>query len=242
MEDYKDFYNTEIPVNIQNRIRNSEVTVTEFKDKNEVLIRDELHKETGIAKCNDGSYLVSMYCEMPGVTPEMVRWWFWWHPQRNERYQAWFPGAHKRNSYARKNKSYFERTNLPEFEPNSQFPRETIGDITATLQIDFISPPEFGFTSDAMKKGNVAEIVCGHVGIKNVFWHTEMAHIWKYSDDGLFMYSRFWMGKLCRFSFLKRFIATEKNAKAMAEHCCIEYRNLARILPPLYEKYGKSNS
>ncbi|MEE3393835.1 MAG: hypothetical protein VZR00_07965 [Lachnospiraceae bacterium] len=54
MEDYKNFYNTEIPGDIQNRIRNSKVTETEFKDKDDVLIRYELHKETGVAKCNDG--------------------------------------------------------------------------------------------------------------------------------------------------------------------------------------------
>ena len=33
---------------------------------------------------------------------------------------------------------------------------------------------------------------------------------------------------------------TDALVRGMAEHCCIEYRNLAEILPGLYEEYGKA--
>ena len=36
---------------------------------------------------------------------------------------------------------------------------------------------------------------------------------------------------------LRKMIITEDMAKGMAEHCCIEYRNLHEILPLLYEEY-----
>ena len=39
------------------------------------------------------------------------------------------------------------------------------------------------------------KIVCGHVGaFNNLIKHTEMAHIFKQTEDGLFMISRFWLG------------------------------------------------
>lgn len=67
--------------------------------------------------------------------------------------------------------------------------------------------------------------------------HTEMAHIFKQTDDGLFMISRFWLGKTMTNPMLRKLIITEDMAKGMAKHCCIEYRNLHEILPLLYEEY-----
>ena len=53
-----------------------------------------------------------MTCPMENVTPEMIKWWFWWHPQKSERYKLWFPGEHYAVSYERKNKAYFEREKI----------------------------------------------------------------------------------------------------------------------------------
>lgn len=39
--------------------------------------------------------------------------------------------------------------------------------------------------------------------------------------------------------WLRKKIVTDGMAKGMAEHCCIEYRNLQEILPVLYGKYGR---
>lgn len=35
---------------------------------------------------------------LPGVTTEMMEWWFTWHPLESERYFLWFPHAHIHNS------------------------------------------------------------------------------------------------------------------------------------------------
>ena len=98
------------------------------------------------------------------------------------------------------------------------------------LWIDFVTPEQFGFSPKAMENGNIATIVCGHV---STFcgWipHTEMAHIFRQTEEGLFMCSRFWLGKTMSPS-LRKFVMKQKMARGMAEHCCIEYRNLAEIL------------
>jgi len=37
---------------------------------------------------------VSAHTPMPGVTPEMVRWWFANYMQTSEHYKRWYPDAH----------------------------------------------------------------------------------------------------------------------------------------------------
>ena len=90
-----------------------------------------------------------------------------------------------------------------------------------------------------MRQGKIATIVCGHVSaFGGLVPHTQMAHIYKQTDDGLFLISRFWMGKTMN-PLLRKRIMTATMARDMAEHCCVEYRNLAEILPELYRKYHK---
>lgn len=68
--------------------------------------------------------------------------------------------------------------------------------------------------------------------------HTEMSHICFQKSDGLFLVSRFWLGNLVKNKTIKKKLFTETTAYAMAVHCCREYRNLAKILPDLFEQYG----
>ena len=56
-------------------------------------------------------------------------------------------------------------------------------------------------------------------------------------ESGLDMFSRFWMGRPIKVKPLRK-IMTDDMVRGMAEHCCIEYRNLAEILPGLYKEYG----
>lgn len=227
-----------IPDEIKTALRKSNITPIQFNQMNDILKNKNLQKEVGYKKTDDGSYLVSMYCPMPNITPEMINWWFWWHPQADERYQVWFPGEHLGIGYSKKQEEYFSQVSCPEFQPNTHYPLEKIGKMKIPLRIDFVTPEEFGFSKSVMKENDISLIVCGHVGaFKGLVMHTEMAHIFKQTEDGLFMFSRFWLGKTMKNPLLKKLIITEAMAKDMAEHCCVEYRNLCEILPLLYEKY-----
>lgn len=230
-----------IPDNIKEALLRKDITLTEYEDKNQILTDEKLQKEVGYNFFEDGSALVSMTCEMPEITPEMINWWFWWHPKSNDRYQVWYPGEHFKNSYAKKDASYFEQNTMPAFKPNNQYPRERIGSRTTTLVIKFKKPEDMGFDCKVMNENNFPVIVCGNVGVKHLFMHTEMTHIFKQTDDGLFLISRFWMGKTIKNEKIRRKIMNEDMVRAMAEHCCVEYRSLANILPVLYEEYGNSN-
>jgi hypothetical protein len=94
-----------------------------------------------------------------------------------------------------------------------------------------------------MNENNIPLIVCGHVGAyKGLIWHTEMAHIFRKEENGLFLISRFWIGQLMKNPLLRKAVLTEDVAKGMAEHCYQEYRNLAAMLPELYHKEAMKHS
>ncbi len=219
------------------QIGKSKIAKTLFENKNDILTSPKLQKEVGYVKMDDGTYLVSMVCPMPGVTPEMIEWWFWWHAQDSLRYQAWYPGEHVSIKYHKKNKAYFEEPTVPPFSANTHYPVERIGGVKMPLRIDFVTPEDFGFSRSMMNENNIPLIVCGHVSAFNVIKHTEMAHIFKGADDGLFLISRFWLGKTMKNKLLRGMIINEKMARGMMEHCFVEYRNLCEILPSLYEKH-----
>lgn len=229
-----------IPEEIKNLLSENEISKTSFENKNEVISKEELQGEVGYTKNSDGSFLVSMVCPMPNVDEEMINWWFWWHPQASERYKVWFPGEHFAVGYSKKDREYFSQKTLPKFKSNTQYPFEKIGKIIMPLAIKFVSPKEFGFSENLLEENNIATVVCGHVGaLKGLVMHTEMAHIFKKTDKGLVLISRFWIGQTLKNPILRKLILNEKTARSMAEHCCVEYRRLAQLLPGLYETYNR---
>ena len=231
----------EIPQTVRAALdANTQITLTPFERKNDVLTDAAVQEETGFARFGDGSYLVSMTCPMKGVTPEMIRWWFWWHAKESLRYRIWFPGEHFGISTARQNRAYFAAETLPDFQPNVHYPVERIGKLILPLKIAFVPPEDFGFSPALMWENDVPLIVCGHVGaMYGLVPHTEMAHIFRQTEEGLGLISRFWLGQTLKNPLLRRAILTDETARGMAAHCCVEYRNLAQILPELYRAYGE---
>lgn len=236
---YLDAKNCTVPNDIAvSLLHEGSNTPTSFENINDVLSNDLLKRDAGFARMANGDYLVSMYCPMPGLTKEMVDWWFWWHPQDKLRYQLWYPGEHYGNGYARKDHDYFNSPMMPPFRPNTQYPVERIGKMKMPLSIDFITPEAFGFDSEIMRKNDVATIICGHVGAyKGLLQHTEMAHIFFQQKDGLFLASRFWLGKRLKKPLMRKILLTDETARGMAMHCCIEYHNFSNKIPGLYKEY-----
>ena len=235
-EKYKVMSNAKVPTEIAPSLRDGgNIHLTRFEDRNEILTNPDLQMETGFGKMENGDYLVSMYCPMPGMTKEMIDWWFWWHPQADERYRLWFPGEHFSIKTEKKDADYFSGTTTPPFRPVTHYPTERVGSMRMPLRIDFVTPEQFGFSPEIMREQRVSTVVCGHVGaFRGAIYHTEMAHIYFEREDGLFMVSRFWIGRLMKNGLLRKAILTEELARGMATHCCIEYRNLAAKLPRLY--------
>lgn len=49
--------------------------------------------DTGYTRLSNGQFRVSVLTKMPGVTAEMIDWWFGWHCIEVG-YELWHPRAH----------------------------------------------------------------------------------------------------------------------------------------------------
>lgn len=130
----------QMPSEIKDALSKNVITRTPFEEKNKILSNIELQAEVGYAKMEDGTYLVSMICPMPGITADMIKWWFWWHALDSIRYQVWYPSGHISIKYHKKDRAFFEQPNVPVFVPNTQYPIERIGGMKMPLRIDFVTP------------------------------------------------------------------------------------------------------
>lgn len=65
-----------------------------IQQRNDLLKPGYLEREAGYCVMPDGSGYVASYVKMPGVTLEMLEWWFAWHGMESLRYKIWDPNDH----------------------------------------------------------------------------------------------------------------------------------------------------
>jgi hypothetical protein len=216
-----------------------------------LLDSEPLDAETGWCTLPDGVAYAAVRTEMPGVSPDMVDWWFDWHPRDPIRYRIWFPGAHSSIS--------FEAAPSVEAKRHwgtTHHPVEDIGLGMDQLRIAFQRPTRLGFATDALDDPRVGTIICGLVGDdRRRMQHTLMVHVFLNAPNGLIQRSRFWIGsalrpyapapllepvgRLVNRRFFRSRILPERTARVMAEHCAAEYANLATLLPELFSLYAE---
>jgi hypothetical protein len=206
--------------------------------------------ENGWCRLPDGCGYVASRTEMPGVSGEMVDWWFDWHPRDAARYRVWHPLAHESNSV--------------ELPPHAgakphwgtvHHPIEDIGLGTVHARIAFYPPEALGFSPGALDRPAVATIVCGFAGDdRRRMQHTKMIHAFLRTDEGVVLRSRFWLGaairpyapvqvaalgeRLLNRPALRRRLVPAAAPRALARHCAEEYANLAALLPELHARYA----
>jgi hypothetical protein len=204
--------------------------------------------ENGWCTLPDGVGYVAVRTEMPGVTGEMVDWWFDWHPRDPDRYRAWHPLAHRGNSIEEPAVSGARR-----HWGAVHHPVEVLGNRTVHARIEFLPPTRMGMASDCLNDPRVASIVCGLVYDDRLrMRHSRMVHVFLGSDDGVVLRSRFWLGSVLRpdgplgaagerllnHAPLRRRIIPSSTPHHLAVHCAEEFTNLASLLPELHERFG----
>jgi hypothetical protein len=228
-------------------------------DPSEALGRDELDRltdpaplpaETGWCTLADGVGYVAVRTAMPGVSAEMVDWWFDWHPADDLRYRIWHPRAHFANAVERPSaqgaKAHWGTVHHPV---------EDVGVGRVRARIAFVPPTQLGMASDHLDDPAVATIVCGWAGDDGRrVRHTPMVHAFLNEPDGVVLRSRFWLGAALRpylpgvlaaplaavlnTRAVRRRALPDELPRALAHHCAEEYANLAAFLPALYERYA----
>jgi hypothetical protein len=207
--------------------------------------------ETGWCFTPERIGYVAVRTEMPGVTAEMVEWWFDWHPRDPDRYRIWHPAAHLDNSLEEPAVAGAKR-----HWGATHHPVEDVGTGVEHVRIAFQPPSAIGFSNDVLDDPNVATIVCGYVGDdRRRLRHSAMAHVFLAGPDGVVLRSHFWLGAAIRpylpaplsaplgvvlnNRLVRRLALPAGLPQSLATHCAEEYANLGALLLELFPHYGR---
>jgi len=210
-----------------------------------------LPTETGFCVMPDGSGFAATKVFMPGVTTEMIDWWFNWHVLEGLRYAIWCPVAHTGIS-AKTPEAHLDSSNVPLNTRNIgkvHYPIEGFNlEGVQNIEIAFRKPEVFGITQQQIENSSMSTFEIATCSTKdtnfpiNIFFHAI-----REVDGGIEYRSRYWLnytiknGKPYK---SKMPLPTRKMTYHMARCNCLhsltEYNNLASILPSLYrEMNGK---
>ncbi|KAF6810118.1 PhlG protein [Colletotrichum sojae] len=208
--------------------------------------------ENGWRAMADGTAYVASRTRFPGSTGDMVRWWFWWHSVEPERYALWFPHDHlaARSTYAdRLHRSDLSHTQ--KWLGSTHRVTEFVGSAKMTVHIHFVDPAVYGLPWDELRRAGYEAAVCAELrdGLLPNLKIGDFLHLWRRTEDGLELRSRYWLGGGVHYKVLgmkvgidylagklgfKHRMAGENIAYEHFIHDQTEFTNLASFLPDLH--------
>lgn len=225
-------------------------------DINQVLDPSRRFPDAGYAVLEEGpcAYTQSRI-EMAGVTTDMFRWWFLWHPIEKERYSLWFPWAHVDNyvedpaRLADTSLSYEQR-----LYGNPNHVEEFVGPSSLKLIMHFTEPTELGLDAAVLRRAGITASASATIRVADApeITFMFMLHLARDTDRGLELFSRYWIGAHPEFkrfpggadgpALLKKMgmdrHSLETLAYEMAVHDMTEFNHLATILPAVHRAFG----
>jgi hypothetical protein len=219
--------------------------ITSIQERNDILNPGYLEVENGYCKMPDGSGCVATKVEMPGVTPEMVDWWFAWHGLKDLRYKVWCPTVHYAAHVLESDLEHRLDPKLTLKERNwgtTDVVTEDVGMGPQKMHLCFLSPEKYGY--DPKKISNVDVLVSANVkDEKTGLGLVSFSHCIRKIPGGIEYRSHYWQGYNIDENGMA--VATSipeggfpiEVMRGCAYHSLEEYSNLAVILPKLYEKY-----
>lgn len=212
----------------------------------ELLEDGYLETEVGYGLMQDGTSFAATKVFMPDVTPEMIDWWFNWHPLEGLRYMIWCPVAHT-DSSAKTPEAHKDTSGVPLSKRNIDrvhYPVEGFNvKGAAPVEIAFRKLEILGITPEMMEKSSMKTFeIATCIALKpripiNVFFHAV-----REVPGGIEFRSRYWINQtVSRNKVQKSKVPLPKSLLlATARNNCIhsltEYNNLASILPQLYHE------
>ena len=222
--------------------------ITSVFDRNDILKPGYLEVENGFARMPDGSGCVATKVEMPGVTPEMIDWWFAWHGLKDLRYKIWCPTDHYAIHVLEKDYAHRMDTSLSLKERNwgtTDVVVENVGGGPQKMHLSFLSPVDYGYDPELI--GNVSVLISANVTDADTgHGLVTFSHCVREIPGGIEYRSHYWQGYNIDENGNPVAVAIPEGGfplealKGNALHSLVEYSNLAEILPGLYEKYGKN--
>ena len=217
------------------------------QDRDKLMNPGYLDVETGYTVMPDGSGFAATLVKMPGVTPEMLDWWFNWHQLEGLRYAIWCPVAHT-NIRVKNPERHYDSSGVPMRERNYgsiHFPEEGFNvDGAQTVRIEFFSPKDYGLNMSLFKEPGISTAYCANVILQmmNIRFNT-FFHAVRKVEGGVEFRSRYWLGYTMKDGQPIRVkLALPYKIIDLARNNCLhslmEYNNLASFLPELYREMG----
>lgn len=221
----------------------SPIPAVPFSKRNLFLSgQDTDYCQIGYGVSPDGTGFVCNSTYMPGVTVEMMDWWFPWHSVGSDlRYKIWDPEDH-----------YFARADRADYVCDPAVPMrqktwdvnhyimEDVGPGPDFLKLCFKSPEGLGYDPALVGTDRCASMVCaiGEGGCP-----AAMTHKWYPYQDGILFLSRFWIGFALTEGEFRKILPEgaripDPVPKGLFAHNIKEFTNLASILPALWAEEG----
>lgn len=200
--------------------------------------KDQDFCQTGFGILDDGTGFVCNTTYMPGVTSEMLDWWFPWHSVGSDlRYKIWDPEDH-----------YFARADRVDYvcDPTvpmgqktwgvSHYILEDVGPGPEFVKLHFLRPATFGYDESLIGTDTCSSLVCA-VGEGSCA--AAMTHKWYPFKEGVLFCSRFWIGMAMKDGVITSILPEGVQVpmivpQGLFAHNIKEFTNLAAILPAVY--------
>ena len=207
--------------------------------------------ETGWCMLPNGGGYIAVLHKMPGVTVEMIDWWFAWHAIEDLRYRIWYPPYHLGIGVDEWARPRLLDPDVPVRDKCRHIIHHVTEDVgmgAEHIDIHFLGPDEMGFDMERFVAPNVGTFVGGFGFSLNEHQPPDipaapaiMCHFIREIPGGIEFRSRFWMGytlidRKPVFMLPSGVKVPEAAVQGLAEHNVREYTNLRNLLPGIYKE------
>lgn len=205
--------------------------------------------EMGYTMMPDGSAVIANYVRMPGVTIDMIDWWFCWHwftppsvppGNGNLRYKLWNPKEHWDTGADEASQKRLLDESLPwrlRRAPATNYIHESV-DYGEIRELDAwgLEPQELGVDLEVLKQPNMGTVITACLPIDNP---AVGIHYYRPVRDGVELRTRYWFGWAVVDGVPQRIpesMPSEELVRNFTIHNATEYPHLAAFLPSLYRE------
>jgi hypothetical protein len=224
-----------------------------LRDADALLEPGYLALENGYARLDDALLYVAVLTPMPGVTGEMIDWWFAWHGEDSARYQLWHPRDHisarwrRPVSWAGGDREQWRRLYIGNVSEVDEY----VGSSRMQLAIAFAEPAEYLDVSRFAASGTEAVICARTFSRKENVAAGHLVHQVRRTANGAEMRSRFWLAdfdasalpvvgplarRLLNSRAMRRTLVPNGVGRDLLLHCAEEMTHLAEFLPALFQR------
>jgi len=227
-------------------VANCKGTVEEalsIHDRNKLLEAGTPPNKTGYYPLKEGGLLIASDIALPGVTSDMLWWWWPWHSVDPLRYSIWDPEDHFDVQPNEEGRARALDPNVPVEEKTwgaTHYVKESIGGPPDDIVIMFQDPKVMGYDWSKVGTPECKFLIAANALLGPMKVPVVMTETASEDEDGLLTFhARFWIGYHIIDGVGKYLLPPEVElpdqvAMGLVGHNIKEFTHLAKILPSVY--------